>query len=330
MPCAEGQKSWWYAGNCNGNEKPCILCGQMVCSYHACANSGGVKGGHGDCKGKCHTAFPHMCGGVMKRCLACELPYCDYHSQQTGRGRVAGGHECTTYCKVSKIYRQNCSGEIRKCKSCDYKYCDYHFRPVAHLGDIVTGHVCTGITSGAAMGNALSEIWGGTITDRVDSVFEGRVRGNPGDPCIVSFPGKYLAEWGKLVEGRTCSACVFLPKDDPKKRFGRHSVNPETDRCFCHDLYGEEKEWGCRWFESWNVNLQDAVRLKLRLIVVFFEGMTDRGIVRWEDLPHQGVNLWKKPGGLGGSQKGEVAWILKHGFDYRSMDIRECRRLLEA
>jgi hypothetical protein len=32
--------------------------------------------------------------------------------------------------------------------------------------------------------------------------------------------------------------------DTPK--FGKHSINPDTGRCWCHDLYGESKCWGCQ------------------------------------------------------------------------------------
>ena len=32
--------------------------------------------------------------------------------------------------------------------------------------------------------------------------------------------------------------------DTPK--FGKHGINPDTGKCWCHDLYGESKCWGCQ------------------------------------------------------------------------------------
>mmetsp|Transcript_137866 Transcript_137866/g.384417 ORF Transcript_137866/g.384417 Transcript_137866/m.384417 type:complete len:339 (-) Transcript_137866:92-1108(-) len=337
MPCAEGKKKWIYGRNCNGNEEPCMLCGQVVCLYHAASNSDGVKGGHSDCSGGCNISavFLHMCRGHMKRCGGCEKTYCSYHRQQAGRGKFKGGHECEVHCKTSHIWRQNCSGEVIKCVQCPYAYCEYHLPPVSKESELRGGHVCKGVTDPSklsSVGSFFSGVVGFALgdspvisEDRATSLFPGRVELGGANICIVSFPGKFVQDWDKLVRGRVSSACVFLPKDDPKQRFGEHAKNPETGSCWCHDLYGEPKEWGCLWFEHWQRNVSDAVRLGLKLIVVFFQAEAGKGVVEWSEL--RGSQLWDGVG-LGGSQKGEVAWIRKQGIAYEAMDIDDIQPLL--
>ena len=39
-------------------------------------------------------------------------------------------------------------------------------------------------------------------------------------------------------------ACVFFTQHTPK--FGQHGINPDTGKCWCHNLYGESKCWGCQ------------------------------------------------------------------------------------
>ena len=52
----------------------------------------------------------------------------------------------------------------------------------------------------------------------------------------------------------------------------------------------------------------EAVKLKQRLKVVFFPGQTGKGIVSFEDLNRDDVNLWDGVG-CGGSQKCEIAFL---------------------
>lgn len=147
--------------------------------------------------------------------------------------------------------------------------------------------------------------------------------------CIVSFPGAFMSVFNKLshccAQGRLSSGCVFLPENDPLRRYGRHASNPETEsQCFCHSLYGETQEWGCAWFDEWRSNVEDAVRLGHTLIVVFLPGQHNLGVLKWEDLTGQGQKqkLWNEVG-LGGSQKGEVAWLRRKGYAYLSVDVNQ-------
>lgn len=143
--------------------------------------------------------------------------------------------------------------------------------------------------------------------------------------CVASFPGAFIVQWGSLMQccepGRLSSACVFLPPSDPERRFGQHRYNPDTPgKCFCHALYGDAKDWGCRWFADWSANIEEAVHLNLPLLVVFFPGEKDEGIIEWHDLAQEGRRLWSGIG-LGGSQKGEVAWLRRNGYAFTSLDV---------
>jgi len=161
--------------------------------------------------------------------------------------------------------------------------------------------------------------------DRATSLFPGRVVRGGLNNCIVSFPGKYVKDWDALVQGDQSSACVFLPEDDPKGRHGQHATNRRTGKCWCHDIYGSPQEWGCLWFEAWMSNVYDATRLQLKLIAVFFPGQAGQGTVKWSDLPR--ANL-RDGVGLGGSQKGEVAWLEEQGFECEYVDLDTFRQLL--
>eukprot|EP00913_Durusdinium_trenchii_P017802 g16727.t1 len=75
--------------------------------------------------------------------------------------------------------------------------------------------------------------------------------------------------------------------------------------------YEENKRrapWGCAWFPAWMKNGHKAVEQGQKLQVVFFAGQKGKGKVHWNDLP--GSELWNGEG-LGGSQKGEVAYLDK-------------------
>ena len=87
----------------------------------------------------------------------------------------------------------------------------------------------------------LAEVSGfGLASNRV--VFPGKI--NPdAKNCIVSFPGKYSAEWDAAVqaareETSTCSlACVFLT--DTASGLGQHATLPDKpEECWCHVIYG--------------------------------------------------------------------------------------------
>ena len=87
----------------------------------------------------------------------------------------------------------------------------------------------------------LAEVSGfGLASDRV--AFPGKINPDAKD-CIVSFPGKYSAEWDAAVqaaweEASTCSlACVFLT--DTASGLGQHATLPDKpEECWCHVIYG--------------------------------------------------------------------------------------------
>jgi hypothetical protein len=42
-------------------------------------------------------------------------------------------------------------------------------------------------------------------------------------------------------------------------------------------MYGEKKEWGCKWFQLWREHVAKAVSLNQRLQVFFFKGCVGKG-----------------------------------------------------
>jgi len=149
--------------------------------------------------------------------------------------------------------------------------------------------------------------------------------------CIASFPGAYLDEWEGLgqffADGALSSACVFLPRSD-HGCYGQHCSDPETpNQCYCRALYGARKPWGCQWFALWQENVKAAVQLGLTLLVVFHPGQAGTGVVEWDDLARLGPKLWNKVG-LGGSQKGEVAWLRRAGYSFVGTDVTDLKSLL--
>jgi hypothetical protein len=84
-------------------------------------------------------------------------------------------------------------------------------------------------------------------------------RRGPEVKCIVSWPGIYCRSWDCMVSlskaDSLSAAVVFLPAHT--SAYGEHS----GDKCYCDELYGEEKEWGCKWFELWRAHIEQAVEL---------------------------------------------------------------------
>ena len=178
--------------------------------------------------------------------------------------------------------------------------------------------------------------------------YHGLIKDAEGGECIVSFPGRYPEGWLECVEGShdMSVACVFLcDKDDG---LGDHAPEDDCQKCYCKDIYGlcppgavpatdcrnfesfgyKDKEecdrnggrpkWGCAWFQKWRKNVETAVSRKQKLIVYFFPGQVEQGRVAWNDLPT--AQLWDGVG-LGGSQKGEVAYLDKMGYPYEMRDV---------
>jgi len=85
---------------------------------------------------------------------------------------------------------------------------------------------------------------------------------------------------------------------------------------------------GMQWFGDWKDNIHEAVGFQQRLVVYYFEGAAGKGKLAWEDLSSPAVDLWDGTG-LGGSQKGEVAYLDRmcktHGatFAYDEVDVKD-------
>ncbi|CAL1151546.1 unnamed protein product [Cladocopium goreaui] len=90
---------------------------------------------------------------------------------------------------------------------------------------------------------------------------------------------------------------------------------------------GRVASWGCQGFQDWKENVEEAVKLKQRLKVVFFPGQVGQGKVAWEDLRHE-LDLWDDIG-CEGDQKCEIAYLDKmwkeKGDDwaYDSVDVTD-------
>ena len=172
--------------------------------------------------------------------------------------------------------------------------------------------------------------------------YHGSIKETESSDCIVSFPGRYADGWRECVQASSHDmgvACVFLcGKDDG---FGQHAIDPDGDgkACYCHKIYGRRKfdvfgykseeeceangslpKWGCLWFEKWRSNVETAVKRKQRLIAYFFEGQVGEGLVAWDVLAK--ADLWNGSG-IGGSQKGEVAFLEKTGYKFDMRDVDE-------
>jgi hypothetical protein len=198
-------------------------------------------------------------------------------------------------------------------------------------------------------------------------LFKGKILCAEGVDCVTSFPGKYENGWNAVVHAGKVElmsvACVFLPQGT--QHFGAHYPNPETPaKCFCHALYGEKKQWGCKWFKVWADLADEAVARHQRLVVYYSPGEVGEGEVPWSELAAHSVlrdevmkgvpkksDGWPKKltakeneeylagltprhrhcmVGLGGSQKGEVAWLEKRrqetgcaGYAFDRVDVRE-------
>lgn len=155
--------------------------------------------------------------------------------------------------------------------------------------------------------------------------------------CYISWPGMYQEEWNNIVgwvdifshlrplQASFSTSCIFLPDGDAN--YGRHSPNTYDNDgcCWCRKLYGEPKEWGCKWFEKWQRQLRKAIALGQNLIVVYKEGEAGQGDeTPWCDFP---IGYKTDAEGLGGSQRGEVAFAteLLRGQNFKKVDIRQAR-----
>jgi hypothetical protein len=72
-------------------------------------------------------------------------------------------------------------------------------------------------------------------------------------------------------ESTVSAAVVFLPQNT------LHYGKCGSDKCYCVEMYGEKKEWGCKWFQLWREHITKAVSLDQRLQVIYFEGLAGKG-----------------------------------------------------
>jgi hypothetical protein len=77
-----------------------------------------------------------------------------------------------------------------------------------------------------------------------ESHFQGHIREMCGCICVASWPGIYSKCWDNLVaqgkESKLSAAVVFLPQDT------LHYGKCGSDKCYCVEMYGEKKDWGCK------------------------------------------------------------------------------------
>merc|ERR1719210_1976703 len=82
------------------------------------------------------------------------------------------------------------------------------------------------------------------------------------------------------------TSCIFLPPGDPLS--GKHVIKQGCKKCICATIYGEEKPWGCAWFEEWSVGTKDALDRGQMPVVVYKKGQTGEGDeTDWNQFPIQ-------------------------------------------
>lgn len=75
--------------------------------------------------------------------------------------------------------------------------------------------------------------------------------------------------------------------------------------------------WGCAWFSRWKANIDRAKELQQTLYISYFEGQVGAGRLSWDELHvEEARHCAAKAGGLGASQKAEVAYLYKLGLSY--------------
>ena len=80
--------------------------------------------------------------------------------------------------------------------------------------------------------------------------------------------------------------------------------------------------WGCRWFEEWRKNVEQAVELGQNLHVFYFEGKVGTGKLSWEQLSSdEAVQRARQNSGLGLSQTAEVAYLERMGWRCQEHDV---------
>ena len=110
-----------------------------------------------------------------------------------------------------------------------------------------------------------------------------------------------------------CTGTVVIREDADIKEI--HEAEEKAKKA-CKDN-GNRASWGCAWFKKWKENVEIAVECNQQLKVVFFPGQVGKGKVNWDDLPKE--DLWNGVG-CGGSQKSEIAYLEKEGYEYTSID----------
>ena len=186
-----------------------------------------------------------------------------------------------------------------------------------------------------------------------EAAFHGSVSSKEGPEVktVVSFPGQYQEDWQCLVRrsvkrttfeaedpDQPCAhylsgstACVFLPEGS--KLYGGHMPNEDgtPSSCWRQDLYDKKQSFGCRWFERWRLRVQTAVERKHTLVVVYKAGQKGVGREGLTWPPRIECSTARRgDAGLGVSQRGEVAWLLRHGICFEEEDIHEYRRRLAS
>lgn len=186
-----------------------------------------------------------------------------------------------------------------------------------------------------------------------EAAFHGSVSSKEGPEVktVVSFPGQYQEDWQCLVRrsvkrttfeaedpDQPCAhylsgstACVFLPEGS--KLYGGHMPNEDgtPSSCWRQDLYDKKQSFGCRWFEKWRLRVQTAVERKHTLVVVYKAAQKGVGREGLTWPPRIECSTARRgDAGLGVSQRGEVAWLLRHGICFEEEDIHEYRRRLAS
>lgn len=126
----------------------------------------------------------------------------------------------------------------------------------------------------------------------------------------------------KFADARAMGQELLVKRDQSELEWEREKAEAlyNADQ-LCQENHGRAP-WGCMWFESWRLKVEEAVQSGQTLHVFYFEGKVGKGKMAWHELSDQEAkDKARRDTGLGASQTAEVAYLEKEGHEYIEHDI---------